>query len=335
MAFLIVRRVVIHSFHQDLWILGSMMGISACASKIRFLEMTKDLNRAQARDRRAERQSDDAGDRLRALLSGEDVDQVASSTELAPKLRQWIPKIRDAFAPYVIRRTLNSVDHSGSKIFGLPPYEEHVMLLELRDWEKARLREITSELVDQGPITTLAGAGKVSVVYPCRTHKGVEDALLSQRSLFSHASVLDAPGQHALAFHVTLPPLALWASSTPRWAAHPYIPRDPVLSFTLWASPTPRWQCALASTDPFHVLYPRSCGRRHRRPAHAIHLSLNRSIDHTLFLTTPTALLHRIPPQPPPSTHEPTQQRSQSRTRMLGDTDVPRRLETKSRINET
>ena len=118
MAFLIIRCVVIHSFHQDLWILGLMMGISVYTSKIRFLEMTKDLNRAQARDYRAERQSDDAGDQLCALLSGEDVDQVALSTELAPKLHQWIPKIHDAFTPYVIQRTLNSVDHSSSKIFG-------------------------------------------------------------------------------------------------------------------------------------------------------------------------------------------------------------------------
>ena len=123
--------------------------------------MTKELNRAQAKDRKAERQSENAGDQLRALLGGKDMEQVAGNSELAPKLRHWVPWIREVFAPYIIRRTLDSVDHTGNRIFGLPPYEEHVMLLELREWEKNQLRAVTSELIEQGSLTTLAGAGKV------------------------------------------------------------------------------------------------------------------------------------------------------------------------------
>jgi hypothetical protein len=141
--------------------MGSMMGISTFKSKSDFKKMTTEFNRAQAKDRKAERESEDAGDRLRALLAGEDVEQVASSSALAPKMREWVPWMRNTFAPYVIRRTLDSKDSQGNKIFGLPPYQDHTLLLELRDWEKKRLMAITDEIIDQGQLTTLTGAGKV------------------------------------------------------------------------------------------------------------------------------------------------------------------------------
>jgi hypothetical protein len=141
--------------------MGSMMGISAFKYKSDFKKMTTEFNRAQAKDRKAERESEDAGDRLRALLAGEDVEQVASNSALAPRMREWVPWIRNTFAPYVIRRTLDSKDSQGNKIFGLLPYQDHTLLLELRDWEKKRLMAITDEIIDQGQLTTLAGAGKV------------------------------------------------------------------------------------------------------------------------------------------------------------------------------
>lgn len=144
------------------------MGIQAFASKDKYAEMTKELSRAQAKDRKAEKESSDAADRLRSLFGGLSTSQIASTSEFVPKLRRWIPFIRQAFSPYVIRRTLDSVDYAGKKIFGLPPYHIHVLLLELRDWEKTRLRDITAELIDQTPVTTFAGAGKVSflILFP-------------------------------------------------------------------------------------------------------------------------------------------------------------------------
>lgn len=142
--------------------MGAMMGIQAFGSKDTYLEMTKELNRAQAKDRKAEKESVDAAERLRSLLGGLDVDQATSSSEFVPKLRRWVPFIRKGFSKFVIRRTLDSVDYAGNKIFGLPPYHVHVLVLELRDWERKTLTDITSELIDQSPVTTLAGAGKVS-----------------------------------------------------------------------------------------------------------------------------------------------------------------------------
>ncbi|KAI6138975.1 P-loop containing nucleoside triphosphate hydrolase protein [Pisolithus tinctorius] len=129
---------------QDLWIMGRMMGISELRDKEKFDEMSRELSRAQAKDRKAER--DSAEDRLRGLLGGEEK-TAERNTETRPVLQQWVPWLRDRFSKHVIRRTLDSLDYRGNKIFGLPPYQEHVMLLELREWERSRLATITEELV--------------------------------------------------------------------------------------------------------------------------------------------------------------------------------------------
>ncbi|KIN92956.1 hypothetical protein M404DRAFT_172153, partial [Pisolithus tinctorius Marx 270] len=129
---------------QDLWIMGRMMGISELRDKEKFDEMSRELSHAQAKDRKAKR--DSAEDRLRGLLGGEEK-TAERNTETRPVLQQWVPWLRDRFSKHVIRRTLDSLDYRGNKIFGLPPYQEHVMLLELREWERSRLATITEELV--------------------------------------------------------------------------------------------------------------------------------------------------------------------------------------------
>ncbi|KAG6371775.1 hypothetical protein JVT61DRAFT_9130 [Boletus reticuloceps] len=106
-----------------------------------------------------------SGDRLRALLGGSEMEQVSSTSDVASVMRHWIPLIREGFERFVIRRTLNSVDCDGKPIFGLPPYRNHVFLVELRDWEKERLQYITDDLLEQGPAMTLAGVGKVRASY--------------------------------------------------------------------------------------------------------------------------------------------------------------------------
>ena len=142
--------------------MGAMMGIQVFGSKDTYLKMTKELSRMQAKDRKAEKESVDAAERLRSLLGGLDVNQATSSSEFVPKLRHWVPFIHKGFSKFMICRTLASVDYVGNKIFGLPPYHIHVLVLELRNWERKTLTDITSELINQSPMTTLAEAGKVS-----------------------------------------------------------------------------------------------------------------------------------------------------------------------------
>ena len=146
---------------QDLWIMGHVMDIRPFFDKSKYDQMTKDLNHVQARDRRAEHESDKASNHLRAVLSSQDPHELRK-TEFYPKLQTYIPQIREAFYEHVICRTLDSVDYRGQKIFGMRPYLEHVMLIELRQWEKQALTALTDEMVQEAPITTLIGAGKVS-----------------------------------------------------------------------------------------------------------------------------------------------------------------------------
>lgn len=141
--------------------MGHFMGIPRFSDKIAFDEMTRELNRAQSRDRKAERQSETAADHLRNLFSGKDAHDL-KKTELYPKLQRYIPQLREAFSLHVIRRTLDSVDYQGRKIFGMRPYLEHIMLVELREWEKAELNTLTNEIIENNPLTTLVGTGKVS-----------------------------------------------------------------------------------------------------------------------------------------------------------------------------
>ena len=155
-------RMTCHFRFQDLWIMGHFMGIQQFSDKVAYDAMTKELNRAQAKDRKAERESENAADHLRKLLSGKDSHDL-NKTEFYPKLQKYIPQLREAFSHHVIRRTLDSVDHQGRRIFGMRPYLEHVMLIELRDWEKSELNALTNEIVERSPPTTLVGTGKVSL----------------------------------------------------------------------------------------------------------------------------------------------------------------------------
>ncbi|KAI6029961.1 hypothetical protein BKA83DRAFT_4489870 [Pisolithus microcarpus] len=122
---------------QDLWIMGSVLGLPQLKDKAKFEEMCREVSRAQAKDRRAERESSEG--RLRGLLAGEESSALDKSTAMRPVLQQWIPFLREVFSTN---------------------YQERVMLLELREWEKVRLARITDELAHSPTHNTTAGAGK-------------------------------------------------------------------------------------------------------------------------------------------------------------------------------
>ncbi|KAI6041178.1 hypothetical protein EDC04DRAFT_2893393 [Pisolithus marmoratus] len=124
---------------QDLWIVGSVMGIPTLKNKAKFDKMSCEAS---------------------GLLAGEESSALDKSTAMRPVLQQWVPFLCEVFSKHVIQRTLDSLNHHGKKIFGLPPYQEHVMLLELHEWEMAWLAKITDELVHSPSLNTIAGAGK-------------------------------------------------------------------------------------------------------------------------------------------------------------------------------
>ncbi|KAI6011505.1 hypothetical protein EDC04DRAFT_2609856 [Pisolithus marmoratus] len=109
---------------QDLWIMGSVMGILTLKNKAKFDKMSCEASWRATGQRR-----------------------VISSRQI------------NCDAPSVAT-TLDSLDHHGKKIFSLPPYQEHVMLLELHEWEMAWLAKITDELVHSPSLNAIASAGK-------------------------------------------------------------------------------------------------------------------------------------------------------------------------------
>ncbi|KAG8214947.1 hypothetical protein J3R82DRAFT_10137 [Butyriboletus roseoflavus] len=126
------------------------------------------MTKLLARDRKAERESENAAEHLRKLFSGNDPHD-PTKTELYPKLQKYIPWLREVFSLHVIRCTLDSIDYLGRKIFGMRPYCEHVMLIELHDWEWRELNLLTNQIIEQTPLTTLVGTGKVGSS-PCIHH---------------------------------------------------------------------------------------------------------------------------------------------------------------------
>ncbi|KAI9457025.1 P-loop containing nucleoside triphosphate hydrolase protein [Boletus coccyginus] len=83
-----------------------------------------------------------------------------SATKILPELqatavtREWMAKIRDRFSYHVIRRTIDSVDHAGQKLFGMTPYQEHVLKLEMYPEEMQMLRGFAKDLVKENPIAS-------------------------------------------------------------------------------------------------------------------------------------------------------------------------------------
>lgn len=161
--------------------MGHFMGIRPFFNKIQYDEVQRELTRAQAKDRRAERQSDEAGNHLRARLAGEGSHDL-TKTEYHPCVQNHIPFVRDTFAKHVIRRTLDSIDYRGHKIFGMRPYREHIMLLELRQWEKQALSTLTDQMIESKPETTLISSANVSFYSPVLLAPAFTSQLLPMRS---------------------------------------------------------------------------------------------------------------------------------------------------------
>ncbi|KAI6144170.1 P-loop containing nucleoside triphosphate hydrolase protein, partial [Pisolithus thermaeus] len=68
--------------------------------------------------------------------------------------RDWMIKMRERFAPHVIRRTIDSVDFAGNKLFGMLPYKEHTLKLQMYSWEMGALRTFAKDLVKENPIAS-------------------------------------------------------------------------------------------------------------------------------------------------------------------------------------
>ncbi|KAI6137600.1 P-loop containing nucleoside triphosphate hydrolase protein [Pisolithus tinctorius] len=138
---------------QDLYIMGQWMGIPGFDNHNEFLELNKEINRANRQDSKALREAGIEGSIICGIFIG--IRNQNTPDLLSPEVtREWMVKIRDRFAHNVIRRTINSVDHAGNKLFGLKPYLEHILKLRMYDNEMGVLRSFAKDLVRENPIAS-------------------------------------------------------------------------------------------------------------------------------------------------------------------------------------
>ena len=153
------------NFPQDIWNLGRVLGIFTSADNGEFDEMKRELNRARAYDRkqRDEEGNPKSGVIVRGVLEGRsgyagmDIDmqqQVVTA--------KWMKVIRARFRGQVMRRTGASKDNTGSLISGVAEPSEHLLLLELYDWERENLAELADKMVDSPQAGARLGSSEVS-----------------------------------------------------------------------------------------------------------------------------------------------------------------------------
>lgn len=125
------------------------------------MQMKRELDGAMRRDRKQQRQAGQVGNILRSVLVGRETHSQVPDLEYPEVMRQWMVKMRDYFAQHVIRRTVDSVNNKGEKIFGLKTYSEHYLLVKMFQWETDNLLRIAQNMVKDNPLATLIGAAKV------------------------------------------------------------------------------------------------------------------------------------------------------------------------------
>lgn len=140
--------------------MGQWIGIPGCNDFDEFSDMSRRISRASREDSKAVRDAGAEGSVLRGMLSGAR-NKDAPSLELPGLIHEIMQKMRERFATHIIRRTIDSVDYKGEKLFGMKPYLEHIMEVRMYDWEMEKLRETAKAMVQENPIAS-ADTSKVN-----------------------------------------------------------------------------------------------------------------------------------------------------------------------------
>ncbi|KIJ57574.1 hypothetical protein HYDPIDRAFT_104092 [Hydnomerulius pinastri MD-312] len=138
--------------------MGQLLGISRFDNYEESREMNRELNSAQRKERKAQKSAGPKGSSLRAVMVGSAKNPDAPASLYTPVMLEWMKKMRETFAPYVIRRTIDSLDHNGDRISGLGPYLTHNLELQMYDWEHDHLRKLSRDIVEEQPLAAISGA---------------------------------------------------------------------------------------------------------------------------------------------------------------------------------
>ena len=233
--------------------MGQLLGIEGFFDHEEFLQLNREVNRATRRDNKALRDAGVEGSILRGVLVGKQ-NTDTPELEFSNVMRQWMSKMRERFAPNVIRRTIDSLDYTGSKIFGIKPYLEHVLKVKMHNWEMGILRDFAKEIAKDNPMAS-PDTRKVS---PVLLRMSIADGgkhLLRRyaRAFLQDMAILD--GQEACPFAFLIrPPHSTFTSNS---ATRSFIPAS-IQSLVIIGRSLSRWkpgrplQKKQSSSTPWH-----------------------------------------------------------------------------------
>jgi hypothetical protein len=125
--------------------------------------MKRDLNRARAQDRRTrdEDGNPQAGIIVRGVLEGK---STSANLEMQQQTvtTTWMKLIREKFRGRVMRRTGSSKDNEGNFISGIAAPSEHLLLLDLYDWEREHLEQLANKMLESPNAGARLGSSEVS-----------------------------------------------------------------------------------------------------------------------------------------------------------------------------
>ena len=129
--------------------------------------MRRDLNRARAQDRkkRDEDGNPQAGMIVRGILEGQ---SAPANLELQQHIitSNWMKLIRDKFRGKVMRRTGSSKDNEGNFISGIAAPSDHLLLLDLYDWERENLERLANKMLESPIAGARLGSSEVTLNFP-------------------------------------------------------------------------------------------------------------------------------------------------------------------------
>lgn len=122
------------------------MGIFTSADNADFNEMKRDINRARVQDRKT-RDLDEDGVIIRGVIEGKNTPANLEQQQQMVTLK-WMKLIREKFRGKVMRRTGNSKDNQGNRISGIAAPSEHLLLLDLYEWEREHLESMATKMLE-------------------------------------------------------------------------------------------------------------------------------------------------------------------------------------------
>ena len=80
-------------------------------------------------------------------------------------MKEYVASIQQKYKDHIICHGIHSINNEGQPISGLDLYKEHMLLLEMHDWERQNLAGIASELIENHGAASVYGAGKVNLLF--------------------------------------------------------------------------------------------------------------------------------------------------------------------------